>query len=192
MYLTRRVKVFLKSREIIDNWLSSALEYMKGNENIRIKVGGKEFVVSRWFYSDIVNMFYDKEIQGLITEGGKLIIKTKIRDFQFDGIINEKGFRFLYEALKHGWKYNDGIIDKEGVFFKYVSGSVFEVFDGRAYDNVDVYDKDVVDIGANVGDSSIYFALKGARKVVGVEPLPLVFINNYSDASSRYLLDMEI
>ena len=44
--------------------LLSALEYMKGKENIRIKVGGKEFVVSRWFYSDIVKMFYDKEIQG--------------------------------------------------------------------------------------------------------------------------------
>jgi hypothetical protein len=54
--------VLLKSREIIDNWLLSALEYMKRKENIRIKVGGKEFVVSRWFYSDIVKMFYDKEI----------------------------------------------------------------------------------------------------------------------------------
>jgi FkbM family methyltransferase len=40
---------------------------------------------------------------------------------------------------------------------------------------VDVYDKDVVDIGANVGDSSIYFALKGARKVVGVEPVPNLY-----------------
>jgi hypothetical protein len=30
VYLTRKVKVFLKSREIIDNWLPSALEYMKG------------------------------------------------------------------------------------------------------------------------------------------------------------------
>ena len=92
--LTRKVKVFLKSREIIDNWLPSALEYMKGKENIRIKVGGKEFVVSRWFYSDIVNMFYDKEIQGLITEGDKLIIKTKIQDFLVDDHIIKEGFRF--------------------------------------------------------------------------------------------------
>ena len=43
------------------------------------------------------------------------------------------------------------------------------------YDNIDVYGRDVVDIGTNVGDSSIYFALKGARKVVGVEPLPNVY-----------------
>jgi FkbM family methyltransferase len=185
--LTRKVKVFLKSREIIDNWLSSALEYMRGKENIRIKVSGKEFVVSRWFYSDIVNMFYDKELQGLITEGDKLIIKTKIQDFQVDDIINEKGFRFLYEALKHGWKYKDGIIEKEGVYFKYVSYSVFEIFDERIYDNIDVYGRDVVDIGANVGDSSIYFALKGARKVVGVEPLPNVYAQAIENVKLNHL-----
>jgi len=170
-----KVKVVLKSKEILDSWLSSALEFIKGEQNIRIKVGGKEFVVSRWLYEDIVILFYKKEIQGLATEGDKLIIKTKIQDFLVDDVINEKGFRFLYEALKHGWKYKDGIVEKEGVFFKYVSGSVFEVFDGHAYDNIDVYGREVVDIGANVGDSSIYFALKGARKVVGVEPLPNVY-----------------
>lgn len=122
-----------------------------------------------------------------MNEGDKLIIKTKIQDFQVDDQICKEGFRFLYEALKHGWKYNDGIIEKEGVFFKYVSGSVFEVFDGRAYDNVDVYDKDVVDIGANVGDSSIYFALKGARKVVGVEPLPNVYAQAIENVKLNYL-----
>jgi hypothetical protein len=98
--LTRKVKVALKSREIIDNWLSSALEYIKGKENIRIKVGGKEFVVSRWFYSDIVNMFYDKEIQGLMNEGDKLIIKTKIQDFPVYDNIFEQGFKMIYEASK--------------------------------------------------------------------------------------------
>ena len=189
MNLTTKIEVLLKSRAIIDNWLSSALEYIKGKEKIKIKVSGKEFVVSRWFYEDILILFYDKELQGLITEGDKLIIKTKIQDFQVDDIINENGFRFLYEALKHGWKYKDGIIEKEGVFFKYVSGSVFEVFDGHAYDNVDVYGRDVVDIGANVGDSSIYFALKGARKVVGVEPLPNVYARAIENVKLNHLED---
>ena len=187
MYLTRKVKVLLKSREIIDNWLSSALEYMRGKENIRIKVSGKEFIVSRWFYSDIVNMFYDKEIQGLITEGDKLIIKTKIQDFQVDDHIYKEGFKFLYEASKRGWKYKDSIIEKEGVLFKYVSRSVFAIIDGHEYDNIDVYGRDVVDIGANVGDSSIYFALKGARKVVGVEPLPNVYARAIENVKLNHL-----
>jgi FkbM family methyltransferase len=185
--LTRKVKILLKSREIIDTWLSSALEYMRGKENIRIKVGGKEFVVSRWFYEDIVSLFYDKEILGLKSEGDKLIIKTKIRDFTVDDYINKEGFIFIYEGLKRGWKYKDGVLEKEGVFFKYISCSVFQVFDGREYDNIDVYDRDVVDIGANVGDSSIYFALKGARKVVGVEPLPNVYAHAIENVKLNHL-----
>ncbi|MFP3172783.1 MAG: FkbM family methyltransferase [Acidilobus sp.] len=35
-------------------------------------------------------------------------------------------------------------------------------------------DRDVVDVGANVGDTAIYFILHGARKVIAVEPLPNV------------------
>jgi FkbM family methyltransferase len=43
------------------------------------------------------------------------------------------------------------------------------------YNSLDVKDKVVVDIGAYVGDSAIYFALKGARKVIAVEPHPKAF-----------------
>jgi hypothetical protein len=45
-------------------------------------------------------LFYKKEIQGLITEGDKLIIKTEIQNFPVDNIINEKGFRFFIRGLK--------------------------------------------------------------------------------------------
>ena len=34
--------------------------------------------------------------------------------------------------------------------------------------------RDVIDVGANVGDSALYFVLNGARKVIAVEPLPNV------------------
>jgi len=34
--------------------------------------------------------------------------------------------------------------------------------------------REVVDVGANVGDSALYFVLNGARKVIAVEPLPNV------------------
>lgn len=45
----------------------------------------------------------------------------------------------------------------------------------------------MVDIGANVGDSSIYFALKGARKVVGVEPLPNVYTQAIENVKLNHL-----
>jgi len=34
--------------------------------------------------------------------------------------------------------------------------------------------KEVVDVGANTGDTALYFVLNGARKVIAVEPLPNV------------------
>jgi len=37
---------------------------------------------------------------------------------------------------------------------------------------VDVKNKSVVDIGAFVGDTAIYFAIKGAEKVIAIEPHP--------------------
>jgi len=189
MNLTRKIKVFLKSREIIDNWLSSAVEYMRGKEKIKIKVSGKEFVVSRWFYSDIVNMFYDKEIQGLSIKDGRMVIKTNTQEVQVNDEILHEGFRLLYSFIKRGWKYEDGIIEKNdgSVKFKYISYSVFEVFDENVYGNINVLNKEVVDIGANVGDSSIYFALKGARKVVGVEPLPSVYARAIENVQLNHL-----
>ena len=44
-------------------------------------------------------------------------------------------------------------------------GMIEENFVNEQYKNLDVKDKDVVDIGANIGDTAIYFALKGAKHV---------------------------
>src|SRR5579859_2299559 len=40
------------------------------------------------------------------------------------------------------------------------------------YKDLNVRDRDVLDVGANVGDTAIYFALKGARRVIALEPYP--------------------
>ena len=44
-----------------------------------------------------------------------------------------------------------------------------EIFLDNAY-QYDVAGKNVVDIGMNIGDSAIYFAKKGAKHVIGLEP----------------------
>jgi FkbM family methyltransferase len=38
----------------------------------------------------------------------------------------------------------------------------------------DLRGREVVDVGANVGDTALYFVLNGARKVIAVEPLPSI------------------
>lgn len=40
------------------------------------------------------------------------------------------------------------------------------------YDKLDIANKTVLDIGANLGDTSIYFTLRGASKVIALEPVP--------------------
>lgn len=55
------------------------------------------------------------------------------------------------------------------------NGDVAEVFGRMDYAPLDVERRTVVDIGANIGDSSIYFALRGAQRVIAVEPFPQSF-----------------
>jgi len=43
------------------------------------------------------------------------------------------------------------------------------------YENLPLKDKIIIDIGACTGDTSIYFALKGAKKIIAVEPFPKNF-----------------
>jgi FkbM family methyltransferase len=57
-------------------------------------------------------------------------------------------------------------------------GSLIEIFEEGEYEVPEVLSglkgREVVDVGANVGDTALYFVLNGARKVIAVEPLPNV------------------
>jgi len=61
---------------------------------------------------------------------------------------------------------------KNNVRFKQIHWTIHQVFDCGEYEPSNVKDRVVVDIGAYVGDSAIYFALKGAKKVIAIEPHP--------------------
>jgi len=53
-----------------------------------------------------------------------------------------------------------------------------ETFAGGNYEFPEVLfglkGRDVIDVGANVGDTALYFLLNGARRVIAIEPLPNV------------------
>ena len=85
----------------------------------------------------------------------------------------------LYEIEKAGWiiKYDKGdnlVLFRNGET-KLYGDSIFyadtinEVFVKEIY-KADIKDKVVVDVGAYFGESSVYFALQGARKVIAFEP----------------------
>ncbi|NQV78139.1 MAG: FkbM family methyltransferase [Lutibacter sp.] len=59
----------------------------------------------------------------------------------------------------HGWYYS----------------SISEIFFSETYSSIPIKGKVVVDIGANIADSSMFFVLNGAKKVIAIEPFPKNF-----------------
>ena len=69
------------------------------------------------------------------------------------------------------------------------NGDIIYGFLNEDYGKLPIKDKIVIDVGANIGDTVIYFALHGAKKVIGLEPFPKnydlanrnIIANNLSD-----------
>lgn len=65
------------------------------------------------------------------------------------------------------------INQNEKIFFDgWWLGDVYSTFIGKIYEKLNFKNKIVVDVGSNIADSSIYFAVFGAKKVIGLEPFP--------------------
>jgi FkbM family methyltransferase len=56
------------------------------------------------------------------------------------------------------------------VKFRFMHDMILETFDLNVYGAIDVNDKIVVDVGSFIGDTPIYFALKGAKSIFAIEP----------------------
>lgn len=79
-----------------------------------------------------------------------------------------RGFRFEVSDSGHQMDFSF-----EGTRVKFVVppyGDILGVFHRRDYARLEVNGAVVIDIGANIGDSSIYFAIKKAKRVIAVEP----------------------
>jgi len=61
---------------------------------------------------------------------------------------------------------------KSIIFFGWLYRGVVDL---PEYDWLDVKEKRVLDVGASIGDTAVYFALKGAREVVAFEPYPFPY-----------------
>ena len=71
------------------------------------------------------------------------------------------------------------------------NGDIATVFFNEEYKFMNVKDRIVIDIGANIGDSAIYFALKDAKEIIALEP----FTNNFESAKRNIVenkLDQKI
>ena len=65
------------------------------------------------------------------------------------------------------------------------NGDVYEIFLKGQYRTLPVSNAIVIDVGANIADSSIYFVLRGAKSVIAVDPFP----HNYMIAKENIKLN---
>jgi hypothetical protein len=69
---------------------------------------------------------------------------------------------------------------------------IIETFFLRVYSSLFVKDKVVVDIGAAIGDTAIYFALKGAKQVISVDVDPIIIGYAKQNVALNHLEDKVI
>ena len=103
----------------------------------------------------------------LILAGLGKRLRVRMRDGRFYDIsvrdryvsvnYSDKGLKLLYSTKEERIR---AILTLIGEFLE------------EAHIDLDVNGRDVVDIGAYIGDTPIYFALKGARHVYALEPYP--------------------
>lgn len=137
----RKVKVALISRYFFDNWYALLIKYLLA-----------KYVLARFGFS--------------------IKLKMKISDYtnEVNPEVFERLIRRIFSRYVHDWKYDTlyGCWVRGNVKFKYWHNNILQIFDYGHWDGLDVEGKVVVDIGAFIGDSSIYFALRGAKKVIAV------------------------
>ena len=162
-----RLKLYRKAYR---NWLSVLMRVKLGNGKVfAVLKDGTEMVLDKYVAMAIPNYLYYGRRDGVpknvesITATNWAQALLKLYGWTFDGDILYKdvnGIRVTFLAYYKGQPV-------------YLS-SIAEVFDTGIYE-VDVDNKDVVDIGSGIGDSVVYFSLKNAKRVVGLEPLPNVY-----------------
>ena len=167
-------KVILKSRKIIKNWYYCLIDYLifrspyikvKFRDNSNANLTRKLYIsLIYYYYKGYKIKFSDNNVIFNINNNEYIIPLSEVE--------HTNAFSESILALEHGYIYNNGVWEKNGIKFKHFYGSTYEVFVNEDYKFLNVKDKNVLDIGAFVGDSPIYFILKGAKEVYAIEPHP--------------------
>jgi FkbM family methyltransferase len=158
--LNRKMRMLVTSRVLFNNWLSAGIKYYLitffPRKAITVRCNNQKYVLSAGAYASIVTAYYDYLFEKLLCE--EVIIIQIGLNYCIKLINND--LEFIYEGRKI-YLYDSA---------DFLRDIIFENFIGGAYNDIVVDNKTVVDIGAGVGDTSILFALKGAKRVIALEP----------------------
>ena len=131
----------------------------------------------------LINAFQDKfPIQAELDNGVRVIL-TSFNALYLISMTNKlDSFRPDYENDIVRISVADE--NKEIIFHGGMNnGDIANIFVKNEYNFLEINDKIVLDIGANIGDTSVFFAHKGATKVIAIEP----FHKNFELAKKNIL-----
>ncbi len=156
-------KIYKRYKSNYKNYISVILNVYKKNNNINvILTDGSRY---EWDYKKI--RFYT-------------LLPRNLKNKEF---INNYNNNSDYIMVKFNKEYIKLYGVNEG------NGDISCVFINNDYKFLNPENEFIIDIGANIGDSSIYFALNNAKKVIALEPYPYSYnfalkninINNLND-----------
>jgi FkbM family methyltransferase len=151
MNIFKGLAIWIASRRLFKNWLSAGLKYFLvkhglAKGDVIVECNGKKYTLRPEMYTTIIYAYHRRAFEEL--ECGDSLY----------AVVTYKGRRVrLYDS------------------FEFLYDIVFENFACGAYDDLDVRDRVVVDVGAGVGDTAILFSLMGAKKVIALEPFPSLY-----------------
>lgn len=111
------------------------------------------------------------------------IIKEKLKATNLALMKRLENLAFLWYNNKYPIKFENNfstmilqISTQQQLFFDgWWLGDIYSAFIEGVYSKISFRDKIIIDVGSNIADSSIYFAINGAKKVIGLEPFPKNF-----------------
>ena len=157
--------------DLILNYFSSFKSHFNIIEKIRLFLIYRR--LCRNYFSVYRNISRENyPIEAIMKNGDSVTIRNYLESQIFNG--RHKGFESditndivnLYALDSNRKKV------KITIFGGTSNGDVRGIFVDNIYHHLPVKNKTVVDIGANIGDTAIYFALRGATKIICLEPFP--------------------
>ncbi|WP_016731931.1 FkbM family methyltransferase [Saccharolobus islandicus] len=139
----------------------------------------KGFIITLNNYRKVYNNYYSVILKRVLKNDK---IKVNIRNGPNTFLGNDEVAKFA-AIFANLYPYIKIItIDNHKIIFEYKGKRITLVdwvYGGSEaftdYNWLNVSGKDVLDVGANIGDSAIWFALNGAKKVIAIEPYPFPY-----------------